>query len=175
MDHFTPFNVEPLDNPFWQFSLSSYAHTEVQNCAHLLQEQYGANVNLLLYCCWLAYAVEDVSEQLFVTACQSVTFWQEHITQPLRRVRKARASLGDEPWCKAFFTQILADELLSESYQQQLLYQQVQERLMRVPRANPERAHAYLLLLLQAMNCPVDKLLHLQLHDFVAAVYLGAN
>ncbi|WP_372777159.1 TIGR02444 family protein [Litorivivens sp.] len=42
------------DNALWQFSLLVYSQPRVHRLCQLLQDEYGADVNLLLSACWLA-------------------------------------------------------------------------------------------------------------------------
>ena len=39
----------PLDNPFWQFSLDAYQRDGVQPACLSLQDDWGLDVNVLLY------------------------------------------------------------------------------------------------------------------------------
>lgn len=41
-------------NPFWNFSLDHYKQEGVQAACLHLQDSFGADVNLVLYCLWLA-------------------------------------------------------------------------------------------------------------------------
>ena len=48
-------NIESMEeNPFWDFSLKFYDQKNVATSCLALQEDVGADVNLLLYCCWVA-------------------------------------------------------------------------------------------------------------------------
>ncbi|STX40721.1 Uncharacterized conserved protein [Legionella donaldsonii] len=112
-----------LDNPFWQFSLQVYRDEQVKEACLAFQQQEGLNVNLLLLCCWLAYAVEEISQSELVNACHCINDWHEKITQTLRSVRQQLKESSADDWVNTFYQQILRDELDSEAYQQHRLYQ----------------------------------------------------
>lgn len=169
--------LKPLDNPLWQFSLTVYGERCVQECCLQLQNEYDANVNLLLYCCWLAYAVVPLTRDELIDNCELVTFWHNNITCVLRSIRRNRHDLPQQSaWQQQFFKQIFSDELLSESQQQQLLYQSVQHKQITMPRVNAERAYCYLSWLFLSMDKTsekntLDSLLASKLQQFIARVY----
>lgn len=72
---------------FWAFSVRVYARPDVPPACLALQNDYGLDVNLLLYCCWLgAHGARMTSEQLD----RALTFagpWGEHVVRPLRNAR----------------------------------------------------------------------------------------
>lgn len=175
MSDFIVAKAESLDNPFWQFSLAVYSDSKVQKSCLQLQNDYDANVNLLLYCCWLAKAVEPLAQHELATACQLVAPWHRDITMALRKIRKLRQQFNcDLPWNKDFFKQILHDELLSECYQQHLLYELVKSRQTAIPVANGQQAYIYLCWLFVDEQRVIDSLLAEQLRDFVRLVYASA-
>jgi uncharacterized protein (TIGR02444 family) len=90
------------DNPFWDYSLVHYGRPEVARVCLELQEDVGANVNLVLFCCWLGgfgqvLAVDDLDE-----AEDVIRDWNEQVVEPLRRVRRFVQSeftgLTDQEW-----------------------------------------------------------------------------
>lgn len=115
--------VYNLDNPFWRFSLMVYQHDEVKHACLELQTTYEINVNLLLLCCWLAYAVEPVSPDALEKAAACVENWHKEVTESLRNTRAwIKSHVPQTTWMKDFYQQLLVDELASEAYQQDLLY-----------------------------------------------------
>lgn len=169
MDTSTP--IAPIDNVFWQFSLMVYQSKSVQELCHTLQDEEGANVNLLLYCCWLAYAMEEVSEQQFHHACQSIDLWHQEVTSTLRQARRALKQWeSSHDWVKEFFNRVLVDEILSESYQQSLLYQATADNKKVKPQLDDELAYRYLLWLFEVMGNPVDESKNKLVRELVALV-----
>lgn len=113
-----------LDNPFWDFSLSTYGRPGVAEACLALQDRLGLDVNLLLFCCWAGGCdhrlTEDELERLLAVADP----WQERVVAPLRAARRglAPAGSGSEPE-KAFRGRLKALELEAERLLQDRLHQ----------------------------------------------------
>ena len=74
---------------FWEFSTRRYAEPGVAPAALRLQDEFGCDVNLLLFCLWAGargcgLKVADL-EALDAAALP----WRSTIVEPLRRVRRA--------------------------------------------------------------------------------------
>lgn len=88
-----------LPHPFWNFSLEIYAAEGVAEACLDLQERRGCDVNILLFCCWLAASGRPTLTADRLRAILKVSdVWQAEIVQPLRRVRRL---LKDRPWSEA--------------------------------------------------------------------------
>ena len=80
----------PDENPFWEFSVELYKREGVANACLRLQDRCGADVNILMYCCWAAYHhgaqfdADTVDRILSVVAS-----WQTAVIKPLRDIRRA--------------------------------------------------------------------------------------
>lgn len=139
--------IETLDNPFWHFSCTLYAEPAIQKACLRLQEQRGLNVNLLLYCFWLGFAVNPLSQEEFLQACEQVRQWQNEITNPLRALRKQVKMLNCDNntiWLTDFYKQLLHQELCSEAVQQYQLYFQVKDRLRDKPQWDRVQINRYM-------------------------------
>ena len=79
---------------FWRFSLDFYARSGVEAACLALQEA-GANVNLLLLCCWLGRRGRRLSRQRLRLLLGAVAAWQAQVVLPLRQVRR---QLKGETW-----------------------------------------------------------------------------
>lgn len=79
---------EGEENPFWDYSLAHYARPEVAQACLALQDSLGANVNLLLFCCWLGSRGESLSDARLARAVQLIAEWDLNVVQPLRQVRR---------------------------------------------------------------------------------------
>jgi uncharacterized protein (TIGR02444 family) len=75
------------DNPFWRFSLAVYARPGVPPACLALQASHGADVNLLLYVCWLASRGVALMPEDIVSAGKAVAAWHREVVIPLRRIR----------------------------------------------------------------------------------------
>ena len=88
-----------LPHPFWNFSLETYAAEGVAEACADLQERRGCDVNVLLFCCWLAASGRPTLTAERLRAILEVSdAWQSEIVRPLRTVRKL---LKDKPWAEA--------------------------------------------------------------------------
>ncbi|OIQ96745.1 hypothetical protein GALL_212060 [mine drainage metagenome] len=122
-------------HPFWTFSLALYARAGVEPACLALQES-GADVNLLLLCCWLGDTGRQLDSSALERLRQAASPWQEEVLEPLRRARRAVKSgiAGMAPeWCAQLKHGILAAELDAEYAEQRFLAAQA------APLATPAR------------------------------------
>ena len=73
---------------FWQWSLTHYARDHVAQLLLHLQDEYGFNVNIALWCCWIALAYDDAPEFALRGAIERTEPWSAGVTRPLRQVRR---------------------------------------------------------------------------------------
>jgi uncharacterized protein (TIGR02444 family) len=97
------------ENPFWNFSLEIYARPGVSEACLALQDEIGADVNLVLFCLWLARQGR-ILDDAAARDCIAVTHpWQARMVAPIRALRQA---------CR--YDAMLAPEALRESLRQEL-------------------------------------------------------
>jgi uncharacterized protein (TIGR02444 family) len=72
----------------WSFSLQVYGKPGVGEACVALQDGFGLDVNLLLYCCWHGRACRRLDEAGLRRAMAAVESWQCEVVQPLRAVRR---------------------------------------------------------------------------------------
>jgi uncharacterized protein (TIGR02444 family) len=85
-----------LPHPFWNFSLELYAGEGVAEACLDLQERRGCDVNILLFCCWLAASGRPtLTADRLRAILKASDAWQAEIVRPLRAVRRL---LKDRPW-----------------------------------------------------------------------------
>ena len=77
-----------LARSFWRFSLRSYRDPAVRAACLSLQDDCGADVNLLLYCCWHARRGRRLEARELRSAIAAVANWQERVVLPLRAARR---------------------------------------------------------------------------------------
>jgi uncharacterized protein (TIGR02444 family) len=68
---------------FWTWSLKTYPR--VKDLALRLQDEYGADINLLLFCAWIGRLGRDELD----AAEAAVAPWRERVLVPLRQARRA--------------------------------------------------------------------------------------
>jgi uncharacterized protein (TIGR02444 family) len=117
------------DNAFWTFSASVYARPGVSAACLDLQDKFGLDVNLLLFCLWCAAEGPGrLTGDHFDQLEQQAGRWQAETVQPLRAMRRqSRDELGGE--LAGFFrASMLRVELDAERVEQELLYRWARER-----------------------------------------------
>ena len=75
-------------HPFWTFSLALYARAGVEPACLALQDA-GADVNLLLLCCWLGSTGRQLERPALERLQWAASPWQAELLEPLRRARRA--------------------------------------------------------------------------------------
>jgi len=119
-------SAEWPENPFWNFSISFYGGEGVASLLLKFQDDWQADVNLLLYCCWAGWSgAPRFTEAEMSALCQVVLPWQSEIIQPLRGLRrtlKQDARGGPRPWVETVRGAIQSAELAAEQLQQFMLY-----------------------------------------------------
>jgi uncharacterized protein (TIGR02444 family) len=131
-----------MDSLFWDFSIAIYGKDGVQDECLTLQDQFGINVNLLLFCAFAgavygaALTADDIA-----SARQEVSAWHNDIIGPLRAVRRRLKTieLRDPDAAKAatdLRSQVKTAELDSERIEQVMLEQWAAARLAARPRGN---------------------------------------
>lgn len=109
---------------FWRFSLRTYRTPGVAAACLALQDSCGADVNLLLYGCWLGLGGRRLSDRAMRQALAGVARWQHDIVQPMRQARRgiAKASTGTPGgWAGYLRHRIGSIELDAEYVEQHIL------------------------------------------------------
>jgi uncharacterized protein (TIGR02444 family) len=129
--------LPPLENPFWRFSLAVYAASGVQDECLALQRERGIDVNILLFCAWLA-----ASRQIILRAADldvifsAAAAWHDSVIRPLRAARqwmKTAPEFANEE-IQDLRQQIKALELRAEQLEQALLFSKADA----FPRGSPQ-------------------------------------
>jgi len=74
---------------FWEFSLAFYSRERVSAACLSLQNRRGADVNILLLCCWLATLGLKLEPAGLHAAIAAVDAWRRDVLEPLRSSRRA--------------------------------------------------------------------------------------
>ena len=125
---------------FWDFSVRTYRTSGVSEACLSLQNDQGADVNMLLYCCWVGAAVGPFDDDLFSRASEYSARWAENVVIPLREARSWMKHTGctAEPTptedCMQLREQVKSVEFAAEKMQQQVL-----ESMVSVDRTRDER------------------------------------
>mgnify|MGYP001826267571 CR=1 FL=1 len=108
------------ENPFWDYSLATYEHRGVAELCLQLQDEWGMDVNLVLYAAWLATLQQSLSAAHLDQLSGIVAPWRDGVLRPLREARRAAAGVPD---MTHFYDQLKSVELRAEQHQQLLMYQ----------------------------------------------------
>ena len=112
------------DITFWDFSLQVYRKPGVADVCLALQEDYGADVNMLLFCGWYGATRGRFNDKVYENACAFSHDWGQQTVKPLRGVRNRLKQGGchgqfiNIEACMEFREKVKAVELQAEKLQQ---------------------------------------------------------
>ena len=100
-----------------------YARDGVEQACLGLQAACGADVNLLLFCCWMGSRRRSLGRRFLRRTLAAVSRWQSEVVQPLRRARRAlkRDSVGGPGAWRAHLRANVAALELDAEYVEQLV------------------------------------------------------
>lgn len=107
------------NNPFWQYSITVYQRPVVADLCLKLQDEYQADVNMLLCSAWLSSIGQPLTDDLLNTLLLESQEWQESCLAPLRQVRRFLKTRSPAD----IYQKMKQLELQLESIQQERLYQ----------------------------------------------------
>jgi uncharacterized protein (TIGR02444 family) len=131
-------------SPFWRFSLQFYRQPGVAEACIAVQEDAGADVNLLLFLLWHGAQKRRLSAQEIGLLDQKIGAWRNLTVIPLRAIRRSLKSppgLVEIGTAEAFRTRIKAVELEAERLQQEAMYDLVRDSLLGEAAADAARAN----------------------------------
>ncbi len=112
---------------FWDFSVRTYRTQGVPDACLALQNEYGVDVNLLLFCCWIGATRGDFEDPLFEAALSFSGAWSGNLVRGLREVRTWMKHEGcpdarvPTDQCMALREKIKGCEFEAEKIQQDVL------------------------------------------------------
>ncbi|MFT6300270.1 MAG: hypothetical protein ACJA2R_000273 [Saprospiraceae bacterium] len=109
-------------NCLWSYSLTHYARAGVSDQCLSLQDDYEANINILLLCCWLGSNGSEIGNKDLVAAWEKIMQWDACIVKPLRQARKFVASSALMEDGASVVVQLKDLELAAEKTTQEILY-----------------------------------------------------
>lgn len=77
---------------FWDWSQNAYGAPGAEETLLTLQDAHGLNVNLLLWCVWIAGRFAEPDEATLRRAMMIADEWERDAVAPLRRVRRTLKS-----------------------------------------------------------------------------------
>lgn len=113
----------------WRYALALYGRREVAGACLRLQQRVGADVNVLLLCCWLAARGGGALDARGLgRALTRVAAWREAVILPLRRARtalKVPPAGAPERFVGGLRDRVMAVEIDAEQVEQIMLAQSV--------------------------------------------------
>jgi len=109
---------------FWAFSLRLYGRPEVPPACLALQDEGGADVNLVLFLIYLADCGRQLDPDAVAALETGLQPWRDTVVRPLREVRRRlRSDVGPlaTPTTRALRDRIKGAELAAEKLQQHAL------------------------------------------------------
>ncbi|MGB6977524.1 MAG: TIGR02444 family protein [Gammaproteobacteria bacterium] len=118
------------DHPFWRFSLEVYQQSPASQALLHLQQQYGLNVNIMLFCCWWACSGQGILvlpeiQRLFA----KTALWHNQVVVVLRNMRRRLKKPALPPQVQGWGRMLFQEELFAEHIEQLMLA----ETLIRTP------------------------------------------
>lgn len=136
---------ESVVQPLWQFSLCYYRQARIAETCVELQDQAGADVNLLLFLLWQATRQRTLSIEEIRLIQELVACWRLHVVAPLRTARRAlkqpnATSIVSDAESSTLAKEILAAELKAERMQQNAIFRFSKERSLGIPAISSRNA-----------------------------------
>lgn len=76
-------------NELWDYVTRVYARGQAKDASLVLQDRNGLDVNVLLYCCWVASSGRGVfRDGELEGALEAVADWRGHVVESLRELRR---------------------------------------------------------------------------------------
>lgn len=116
------------DNAFWRFSLAVYGEAEVAKECLGLQDDYGIDVNILLFCAWLGTQSVRLTREDIEATSQAIAGWHDDIVRPLRTVRQRLKDFSNDEKFRAGIKNV---EIEAEQIEQAMLFALFQKLLRR--------------------------------------------
>tara|TARA_Y100000782_G_C10184980_1_gene265929 strand:+ start:560 stop:1066 length:507 start_codon:yes stop_codon:yes gene_type:complete len=111
------FATKALDNPLWQYACEVYSQPGVEATLLALQDDHGADVNLILQALWLANENIEWTQDCIPN---DYVKWVEEQVLPLRNMRRSMKT--DWPQYDDFRQHVKALELKAEQYALAMLF-----------------------------------------------------
>jgi len=115
---------QQYQNDFWQFSLALYGQPDVARECLELQDKFGLNINLLLFCAWLGRRGVVLGRDDLEGASRLIASWHDHVVHPLRGVRRQMKLHQDD--VSALRAEVQRIEIEAEQVEQAMLFDYAQ-------------------------------------------------
>lgn len=159
---------------FWRYSLKLYSKNIVKDICLDLQNQFGVNINIILFCCWHAATSRGglTTEQIQLLI-SNIDGWHCEITQGLRHLRALISNIPEQNWTSDLRKDILAHELVSEHIEQLLMVHTIQTSVQKnhSPQQKFDNCVSSLHHYFACMGIPLDQNIYALLRKLLAEVF----
>lgn len=76
-----------MPESFWNFAVRTYRCAGIPEACLALQDECGADVNVLLFCCWMGATRGEFESETFDRVLEFSRTWADRVVRPLRTVR----------------------------------------------------------------------------------------
>jgi len=151
----------PRKNLLWDFSVKTYGREGVASACLRLQDDHGADVNILMYCCWAAQDRALLFDAMAIERIISaVEPWKSSIVEVLRNIRrelKSKTYQGiDVEVQERLRVEIKRIELNAERLQQDALFTMSHQELLGGTKDRRGSALKNVLLYLNTLPSKID-------------------
>tara|TARA_Y100000588_G_scaffold392795_1_gene506008 strand:- start:121 stop:630 length:510 start_codon:yes stop_codon:yes gene_type:complete len=151
----------PRKNLLWDFSVKTYGREGVASACLRLQDDHGADVNILMYCCWAAQDRALLFDAMAIERIISaVEPWKSSIVEVLRNIRrelKSKTYPGiDVEVQERLRVEIKRIELNAERLQQDALFTMSHQELLGGTKDRRGSALKNVLLYLNTLPSKID-------------------
>lgn len=109
-------------NPFCTFVKQLQAQPEVNNALLSLQQRLQLNINMLLFCCWIAEkGLKPLNKKELRDILAMIAPWHNQIVLALKKLRKRLPQQISKPTLHKISKLIIAKETLANQIEQMLL------------------------------------------------------
>ena len=172
-------------NPLWDFVVRAYAQPGVEEACLALQVRFGTDVNMVLFCAWLASRGTGTTALANVldAALKLSREWQGALVGPMRACRQSRKAMietsalvgADRAAASALRERIKQSEIELEQLQILALHALVvggnDQRVARPPAEQSDDAFNTLTDYFTATGVTLDKLGQIQVARILAAIF----
>lgn len=108
---------------FPAYSIALYGREMVEESCLRLQDEYGLDVNAVLFCYWFGTRHGVIGEDLWTRIDETSSQWQGRLIRPLREARRWLKQPGFEPGpeLQKLRERIKEDEIAAELLQQRMM------------------------------------------------------